>query len=69
MSMQAAADDAGKDLSPPRCCVAHAWLSKDVYVLLQRAADLRRIHVDELVRLIVMHQVDRVLRDSERLPR
>lgn len=48
----------GKQLSPPRCRVAHAWLTAETYDFLQRAADRRRIHVDQLTAAIVNRFVE-----------
>lgn len=53
MSLQVEPDANGKTLSAPRCAVAHAWLSIEDHALLQRAADRRRIHVDQLVAEII----------------
>lgn len=34
---------------PPRCGVAHAWLLTEEIEVLEREADLRDIHLDQLV--------------------
>jgi hypothetical protein len=35
-------------LSPPRTAVAHAWLSTEIYRLLEREANALRMHPDRL---------------------
>ena len=47
--------DDGKQLSEPRCCVAHAWVTRDTYALLELAAHRRGLHVDQLVAALVEH--------------
>jgi N-dimethylarginine dimethylaminohydrolase len=39
-------------LSAPRCEVVHAWLTKDVYALLEQEAERRRMHPDALLAMI-----------------
>lgn len=43
----------GKQLSPPRCRVAHAWISDAVYEQLERAGQRDRKHPDQLVAELV----------------
>lgn len=38
-----------KQLSPPICRVAHAWMTEDAYAKLERAAEKRRMHPDALL--------------------
>lgn len=38
-----------KTLSPPRSCVAHAWLTSPVYQQLVLEADRRGMHPDRLL--------------------
>jgi hypothetical protein len=42
-----------KRLSEPRCCVAHAWLTRNVFRQLEREAKSRGMHPDALVAAIV----------------
>lgn len=41
-----------KNLSPPRCCVAHAWMVTLTYDLLVIEANARRMHPDALLALM-----------------
>lgn len=41
-------------LSPPRCRVAHVWLTEEEFGLLSREAEHRRQHVDALAAELVV---------------
>jgi hypothetical protein len=39
----------GKNLSPPRCRVVHAWVTEERYAAIERAANEVRKHPDQIV--------------------
>lgn len=61
MTVQPTPESDGKILSAPRCRVAHAWLSSDVYELLEAAAAERGEHPDELAAALLVHMLLKVL--------
>jgi hypothetical protein len=44
-------------LSAPRCRVVHAWLTVELYALLEREADRRGAHVDQLAADMLTHML------------
>lgn len=48
---------AGKRLTPPRCCVAHAWLDVVDHQALQLEAHNRRKHPDQVLAEMVEYLV------------
>ena len=46
-----------KTLSAPRCRVAHAWLTVELYALLEREADRRGTSADGLAADLVTHML------------
>lgn len=53
--------EGGKDLTPPRCCVAHAWLDREIHDELVLQANRRRMHPDALVAALIDTVLDRRL--------
>lgn len=51
--VDAVAQDPAPLLSPRRTHVGHAWLSKEHYEAIERAAQARRIHNDRAIAIVL----------------